>query len=58
MRKSLVYLFMNFNNKYIIKHKINDIRVHIRDILKNEEKVFKKEIKTHIIEILEEKDKK
>lgn len=58
MRKSIIYLFMNLHNKHIIRHKINDIRIHIRDILKNEEKVLKKEIKTHVIHILEEKDKK
>ena len=49
---------MNLHNKHIIRHKINDIRIHIRDILKNEERVLKKEIKTHVIHILEEKNKK
>jgi len=58
MRKSIVYLFMNLHNKHIIRHKINDIRIHIRAILKNEDEILKKEVKTHVIEILEEKDKK
>lgn len=57
MRKSIVYLFMNLHNKHIIRHKINDIRIHIRDILKDEEKVLKKGVKTHVIEILEDKNK-
>jgi len=55
MRKSIVYLFMNIHNKHIIRHKINDIRVHIKDILKNEDEVFKKEVKTHVSEILKNK---
>lgn len=58
MRKSIVYLFMNLHNKKIIKHKINDIRIHVRDILKNEDEVFKKEIKIHVWEILENKETK
>lgn len=56
MRKSIIYLFMNLHNKHIIRHKINDIRIHIKDILKNEEKVLKKEVKTHVNEILENKE--
>ncbi len=58
MRKSIVYLFMNLHNKHIIRHKINDIRIHIKDILKNEEKVLKVEVKTHVKEILENKETK
>lgn len=58
MRKSIVYLFMNLHSKKIIRHKINDIRIHIKDILKNEDEVFKKEIKTHVWEILENKENK
>ena len=26
---------MNLHNRHIIRHKINDIRIHIKDILKN-----------------------
>jgi len=36
MRKSIVYLFLNFHKKHIIRHKINDIRTHVRDILKKD----------------------
>lgn len=36
MRKSIIYLFMNLHNKHIIRHKMNDIRKHVKDILKND----------------------
>lgn len=55
MRKSIIYLFMNLHNKHIIRHKINDIKIHIRDILRKDDEIIKKEIKTHINEILENK---
>jgi hypothetical protein len=58
MRKSIVYLFMNLHNKHIIRHKINDIKIHIKAILKNEDEIFKKEIKNHVSEILENKENK
>ncbi|MDD3794044.1 MAG: hypothetical protein PHI37_04480 [Candidatus Gracilibacteria bacterium] len=57
MRKSIVYLFMNLHNKHIIRHKINDIRIHIKDILKDEEKIFKKEVKNHVNDILKNSEK-
>lgn len=53
MRKSIVYLFMNLHSKKIIKHKIYDIKTHVKDIIRNEDEVFKKEVKIHIWEILE-----
>ncbi|MDD3144984.1 MAG: hypothetical protein PHV23_02625 [Candidatus Gracilibacteria bacterium] len=53
MRKSIVYLFMNLHSKKIIKHKIYDIKTHVKDIIRNEDEVFKKEVKIHIGEILE-----
>lgn len=57
MRKSIVYLFMNLHSKKIIKHKIYDIKTHVRDIIRNEDEVFKKEIKIHVWEILENNKK-
>jgi len=58
MRKSIVYLFMNLHSRKIIKHKIYDIKTHVREIIRNEDEVFKKGIKTHIWEILENNVKK
>lgn len=55
MRKSIVYLLKNIHNRRIISHKIKDIRFHVNDIIKNEDEVFKKEVKNHIWEILENK---
>ena len=36
MRKSIIYLFLNIHKKHIIRHKINDIRTHVKDILKKD----------------------
>ncbi|MDD2907523.1 MAG: hypothetical protein PHH98_02675 [Candidatus Gracilibacteria bacterium] len=52
MRKSIIYLFMNLNNRRIIKHKINDIRIHVRDILREEDETFKTSVRTKIYNIL------
>lgn len=37
LRKGLIYLFKNIHRRRIIKHKMNDISLHIKQIL-NEEK--------------------
>jgi hypothetical protein len=37
LRKGLIYMFKNIHRKRILKHKMNDISLHIKQIL-NEEK--------------------
>jgi hypothetical protein len=41
MRKWVFYLFRNFHKKDIVKYKVKDIKIHIRDIL-NEKQDIKK----------------
>ena len=41
LRKWIVYMFKNLHRRHMIKHKMNDISLHIRQIL-NEEKPSKK----------------
>lgn len=35
IRKWILYLAKNFHNKHIIKHKMKDIKSHVKNILKN-----------------------
>jgi hypothetical protein len=39
LRKWIVYLAQNLHRKHIIKHKMKDIRDHVRDILRDENNI-------------------
>ena len=41
IRKWIFYLFRNFHKKDIVKYKVIDIKLHIRDILSDKQNIKK-----------------